>query len=363
MRRWIGGILALVMLMGCAMGTGLAEGQGVSLYADSSNGNPYGEEYGMIASTLYLCDGAMTVEELAKGLSEWTGLAFTLSEVELGDETIMIDWSPEAALFKPLSMLAPAEGFVFEDDIALKWFMLDSLYTTIVENMGTEDVYYTTNGGEMIDWPDPQYETLFDEAEPYMGSGFYDGRGDLFDEDASAGYGELGYDDEAGYGEGHLELLEGTYLEALGEEYYQVVSEGLYLREAMTDDGFAVVVNRSFEALPDLSNLDADVLAFARIAAEGGPIQHVRAAGDEGHEIRDFVLTKDDAHSERMTFPSYIATWLFGTNEDTRMYRSLVVLTDDATLMYTFNIWADAYEDYEPQTEAVLGGLELVYVE
>ena len=75
--------------------------------------------------------------------------------------------------------------------------MMDSLWRTITENLGVENVYYTMDGGKELSFEELQPVSVFPEDIPYMGSAFYfahgDGRGDVIDGQADAfeGWGDI----------------------------------------------------------------------------------------------------------------------------------------------------------------------------
>ncbi len=168
----------------------------VTLYADYSYGNTDAEEMGLI--TPY---DAVVVEldpfELADALSALTGLSFELDGWTNGGSYVSVDWSAESSLF-----VGPPdpqnEDFFFFDIDTLRWFMLDSLRRTLIENLDLEEVYYTMNDGEdlvfdqlsaVATYPDP---AVLPADEPFMGSAFYHNHaGGRADDDIAADYAHL----------------------------------------------------------------------------------------------------------------------------------------------------------------------------
>lgn len=128
----------------------------------------------------------ITPEGLADELSERTGLDFfvTASEAEDG---LIVDWAADSTLIAGLDDREQKEEFHFFDADSLRWFMMDSLWRTLTENLDAENIYYTMDGGQELDFQKLSVEelhpvSLFPSDIPYMGSGFYyahdDVRGD-----------------------------------------------------------------------------------------------------------------------------------------------------------------------------------------
>jgi hypothetical protein len=93
--------------------------------------------------------GDLTPEILADGLTNLTGLQFTalFSQTEAG---IVVDWSLNSTLIAGLGDTEQNENFVFLDNDSLVWFMLDSMFYTLQQNLGVENIYYTMNGGQQL---------------------------------------------------------------------------------------------------------------------------------------------------------------------------------------------------------------------
>ena len=107
------------------------------------------------------------------GLRELTGLAFNLDSVtSTNNRTMMIGWAADSALFAG-SPGEPNKDFLFFDYDSMAWFVLDSLYQTILRNIPAVagmDVYYTMNGGEELVLENLSPPMNFTLDTPYMGS-------------------------------------------------------------------------------------------------------------------------------------------------------------------------------------------------
>jgi len=130
------------------------------------------------------------VTDMAQGLSELTGLDFTLLEVTTAGSTgMLIVWSPESSLFT-IGERGLEEEFAFFNYDSLAWFMLDSLYQTILKNipaMAERDIFYAMENGEGLVLKNLSPPMDFTLETPYMGSAFYfnhmGGRGDPIEDE------------------------------------------------------------------------------------------------------------------------------------------------------------------------------------
>lgn len=124
---------------------------------------------------------AATPEELAKALSAWTGLDFTLTVTDKGD-ALVVDWAADSTLIANLDNRPQKKEFHFFDADSMRWFMMDSLWRTLNEAFH-KDVYYTMDGGKELKFEELSPINIFPATVPYMGSPFYfahdDGRGDM----------------------------------------------------------------------------------------------------------------------------------------------------------------------------------------
>ncbi|MGI6694663.1 MAG: hypothetical protein ACOX6O_00270 [Christensenellales bacterium] len=153
----------------------------LTLYADFSNGFPNGAiEHKQITLPVENepVSQSLIALALADGLSEWTGLDFTLNNVSFpDDESIIVDWSKDSTLIAGMDNREWKEGFHFYDAVSLNWFMMDSLATTIKRNMEVTTVYYQSEGLP-VTFPNPEDmatqglpELPIDQ--PYEGSAFF----------------------------------------------------------------------------------------------------------------------------------------------------------------------------------------------
>ncbi len=95
-------------------------------------------------------EGELTPEILADGLSELTNINFEINSAEISGQEITIDWSNNSALIAGVGDEPSKDEFFFYDNITLNWFMMDSLYFTIINNFNVDEVYYTMDGGKEL---------------------------------------------------------------------------------------------------------------------------------------------------------------------------------------------------------------------
>lgn len=119
-----------------------------------------------------------TAEELADELSELTGLDFTITAAKT-DDGWSVDWAADSTLVAGLDDREQKEEFHFFDSDSLNWFMMDSLWRTLTENLNAENIYYTMDGGKELtfEWLSPV--NSFPSDIPYMGSDFYFAHADV----------------------------------------------------------------------------------------------------------------------------------------------------------------------------------------
>lgn len=122
-------------------------------------------------------------EELADALTELSGICFdvTVNQIEEG---LTVDWAASSTLFSVESPDEKSEEFHFFDYDSCAWFMMDSLWLTLTENFGAENIYYTMDGGqELVLDKLSSSITEFPSDVPYMGSDFYEAHADVRGED------------------------------------------------------------------------------------------------------------------------------------------------------------------------------------
>ena len=88
--------------------------------------------------------------EIADYLSDWTGLDFTINDFSEASIGVIVDWSKESTLLSGLHGREQKEDFLFSDDASLYWFMMDSLASTLTENLPYSYVYYCAEGKQLV---------------------------------------------------------------------------------------------------------------------------------------------------------------------------------------------------------------------
>ncbi len=121
-----------------------------------------------------------SIESLAQGLTELTGLAFTINGATVEGSTAIVDWSVESTLIAGLGNIQQKDEFFMYDNVSLNWFMMDSLYLSIINNFSVTEVYYTMSNGQPLNLTDMGLDSIFPLETPYFGSPYYIGEGDYF---------------------------------------------------------------------------------------------------------------------------------------------------------------------------------------
>ena len=120
-----------------------------------------------------------TAQELAHELSELTGLDFTITASKT-DDGLIVDWAADSTLVAGLDEREQKQEFFFFDYDSMSWFMMDSLWRTLTENLDAENIYYTMDGGrELVLEKMSSSINEFPSDIPYMGSGFYAAHDDV----------------------------------------------------------------------------------------------------------------------------------------------------------------------------------------
>ena len=177
MRKWMTGLLAAAMLLSLAACSGGEQApsqaesgeQEVILIADFSSGSALAEEYDLIQRETRTMEEA-TPEAMAQALSEWSGLDFTLNSAAVEEGTVTVDWAASSTLVAGLDDREQKEKFSFYDIDSLRWFMMDSLYSTLAANLGEVEVYYTMDGGQDLAFDELYPVNVFPADTPYLGS-------------------------------------------------------------------------------------------------------------------------------------------------------------------------------------------------
>ena len=204
----------LVILVAVTLLLGLAACKEKDKYTDEGNKEmilvlSFAQEAGLKEYPIEYEDiegDGYTVEEIAIGLSELTGLRFDISVMRNGPAGVTVDWSGNSAL-----LIGPPEeqneDFHFYDYDSLAWFMLDSMELSVKRNLPfVEEVYYTMDGGEelFLYLDDPMGFTL---DTPYMGSAFYFAHEDVRGDDEPVDPANVHWAGEYGSEKGMLHIV------------------------------------------------------------------------------------------------------------------------------------------------------------
>lgn len=117
-------------------------------------------------------------EKLAEELSALTGMDFLITAAPTGDG-LRVDWSADSTLIAFLSDREQNDGLFFLSPDSLCWFMMDSLWRTLTDNLDVENIYYTMDGGAELAFEELYPVSVFPSDTPYMGSAYYFAHSDL----------------------------------------------------------------------------------------------------------------------------------------------------------------------------------------
>ena len=142
-----------------------------------------------------------TAEELARELSDLTGMDFTITASKT-DDGLIVDWAADSTLIAGRDDREQKEDFRFYDYDSMSWFMMDSLWRTLTANLDAENIFYTMDSGRNLVLEKMSPAITIPADTPYMGSTFYlshdEGRGDAGStEDGEASYNTY-YDESTG---------------------------------------------------------------------------------------------------------------------------------------------------------------------
>ena len=142
-----------------------------------------------------------TAEELARELSDLTGMDFTITASKT-DDGLIVDWAADSTLIAGRDDREQKEDFRFYDYDSMSWFMMDSLWRTLTANLDAENIFYTMDSGRNLVLEKMSPAITIPADTPYMGSTFYlshdEGRGDVIStENGEASYNTY-YDEAAG---------------------------------------------------------------------------------------------------------------------------------------------------------------------
>ena len=134
-------------------------------------------------------------------------------------------------------------------------------------------------------------------------------------------------------------------VEALQAETYE---DGTYYYADVAEDGLIKVVNT---VLPrDFSASEEDLEAYLTDCA---------LALGEADADRLVSVEVNEAYTQQMTFPVYVATYTTGENEDTREWIVFAMDTDLYTYLYGISVTMDAAEEMWDDFQDVFASLYL----
>ena len=185
MRKRMTGLLAAAMFLFLAACDGEqvppqeeSGGKEITHVADFSSGSEQAEELDLIRRETRTVEDA-TPQALAQALSEWSGLDFTLNSAAVEEGAVTVDWAANSTLVSGLDDREQKDEFHFYDIDSLRWFMMDSLYSTLTANLGEIEVYYTMDGGQDLAFDELYPVNVFPSDIPYLGSPFYFAHADV----------------------------------------------------------------------------------------------------------------------------------------------------------------------------------------
>ena len=173
-----------------------------------------------------------TAEELARELSDLTGMDFTITASKT-DDGLIVDWAADSTLIAGRDDREQKEDFRFYDYDSMSWFMMDSLWRTLTENLNAENIYYTMDGGQTLVPRELYPISKIPSDSPYMGSEFYKAHSDVQGEDFSEAY------------QGVWKYPNGPLLEINGTEWNLYRRDGSWLDGGSIeyDNGCAYLMN------------------------------------------------------------------------------------------------------------------------
>ncbi len=145
----------------------------VPLYAAFDMGGIDGSQ-GLISQYEFTYTGDLTAELIVQGLIDLTGYDFNINSITVDGDAVTVDWASDADLFTAGDGDTwPKEGFLIIEIEGIRWFMLDSLYLSIMYNSSFSELYYTMDGGQELVVEGLNPISSFGLNQPYMGSTYY----------------------------------------------------------------------------------------------------------------------------------------------------------------------------------------------
>ena len=128
---------------------------------------------------------------------------------------------------------------------------------------------------------------------------------------------------------------------------YDLTWNGGYYCADMTEDGITVIVSCCAENAADVyMTSEENRAAFAALVS--------------GSEIADYQDAENQSLTEKFTYPAYDVSFTTGANEDTRVWKMVILQTDTHTYAYAFQMAADYAEEMEADYLSAVESLELV---
>ena len=78
------------------------------------------------------------------------------------------------------------------------------------------------------------------------------------------------------------------------------------------------------------------------------------------YAVADDQDSQNQSLTEKFAYPAYDVTFTTGANEDTRLWRMILLLTDTHTYAYAFRMDADYAEELEEQYRSAVNFLALM---
>lgn len=129
----------------------------------------------------YSYSGDLTPQVLMDALTELTGLDFE-GTADTYPAGIYVAWGDFSTLITGMDGREQKDEFYMYDTESLRWFMMDSLWYTLCENLGEINVFYSREGQSEMSFDDEGPSLTLNLDTPYLGSNFYmahmDGQGD-----------------------------------------------------------------------------------------------------------------------------------------------------------------------------------------
>ncbi|MDR1209528.1 MAG: hypothetical protein LBK41_04345 [Clostridiales bacterium] len=262
MRRMLA-LMAALMLAGCgaaedgkpAPATDTAKPANYGITADLVADFTFGlsdadaARMGLVSTYIYAYDGDLTPQKLTEGLERMTGLTFG-ARVSTDGAACVVRFAEDSDLFADET---PGRSFfAFSSADEMRWFMLDSLWRTVVANLAAERVVFRAEGGGDLSVVGMSPVGVFGADEPYPGSGAIFARAG-----ASGGnpsnvdwWGEY----ENDYGKIYISNYDGAafYFQIVPDSGSDVVGKAAVDQSTLTDaagDGFAFALTDGAKAL------------------------------------------------------------------------------------------------------------------